>query len=148
MSGPPIVWLTNMDHRKRHEPLPLFMRYHKDLYPAYDNYDAIEVSRVNNIPEDYPGVMGVPISYLMKHCPEQFEIVDRTGRHLDNPVKTRTYMKGDYKNYSDMNKQGVIIDNDKVKMVYDRILIRNRMLQAQPTQQRIPVIDQTVSAAA
>lgn len=70
-------WFTNLDIKKRHEPLILYKRYkgHEDEYPHYDNYDAINVDKVSNIPEDYDGVMGVPISFLDKYCPEQFEIV-------------------------------------------------------------------------
>ena len=73
-----INWFTNLDHSRRHEELPLFRRYAKtpEDYPPYDNYDAIEVSYVKDIPEDYDGVMGVPITFLDKHNPEQFEIVD------------------------------------------------------------------------
>lgn len=72
-----LLWHTNIDIRKRHEPLTLFRRYSDDLemYPTYDNYDAIDVGRVSDIPEDYFGIMGVPISYLQQHCPDQFEIV-------------------------------------------------------------------------
>ncbi|MYB76856.1 MAG: modification methylase [Chloroflexi bacterium] len=72
-----VRWFTNLDHKKRHEELPLFRRYHRDpgAYPAYDNYDAINVDRVRDIPEDYDGVMGVPITFLDKYNPQQFEIV-------------------------------------------------------------------------
>ena len=80
------IWFTNVDHGKRHQPLSLmtmeenlkFSR-HKEIrqngYPKYDNYDAIEVPFTDAIPSDYTGVMGVPISFLDKYCPEQFEIV-------------------------------------------------------------------------
>ena len=74
-----IAWFTNLEHKKRHEELYLDdRRYvgHEDEYPTYDNYDAIEVSRVKDIPEDYDGVMGVPITFLDKWNPEQFELVD------------------------------------------------------------------------
>ena len=79
-------WFTNLDHGRRHQPLQLmtledhikFSRY-KEIkgigYQTYDNYDAIEVPYTSAIPSDYPGVMGVPISFLDKYCPEQFEIV-------------------------------------------------------------------------
>lgn len=71
------VWFTNMKHTKRNEKINL-IRVYKDeklLFPKYDNYDAIEVSKVVNIPKDYKGVMGVPISFLTKFNPQQFEIV-------------------------------------------------------------------------
>ena len=71
-----ICWFTNLDIKKRHEELILVKKYagHEDEYPTYDNYDAIEVSRVADIPLDYDGVMGVPITFLDKYNPEQFEI--------------------------------------------------------------------------
>ena len=70
-----VVWFTNLDHNKRHEEMDLICRYSPDLYPKYDNYDAIEVSTTANIPMDYEGVMGVPITFLDKYCPVQFEIL-------------------------------------------------------------------------
>lgn len=68
-------WFTNLDHAKRHEKLVLWKHYTPEEYPKYDNYDAINVDRTTEIPKDYDGVMGVPISFLDKYCPEQFEIV-------------------------------------------------------------------------
>ena len=70
-----ILWYTNIQHKKRNTPLDLYKRYSNE-YPKYDNYDAIEVSKVSDIPMDYDGVMGVPITFLDKYCPEQFEILD------------------------------------------------------------------------
>lgn len=83
-----IGWFTNIPHAKRAEPLPLTATYYDDKnrreeYPKYDNYDAIEVSKVVNIPKDYEGVMGVPITFLDKYCPEQFEILKCTA-YSDN----------------------------------------------------------------
>ena len=75
-----ILWYTNLEIPKRHEPMLLGGSYEKGskkgMFPKYDNYDAINVDRVCDIPEDYDGVMGVPITFLDKYCPEQFEIVD------------------------------------------------------------------------
>ena len=70
-------WFTNLDLAKSHEPLSLTEEYnlHPDHYPKYDNYDAIEVPKVSLIPKDYFGVMGVPITFFDKYCPEQFEVV-------------------------------------------------------------------------
>lgn len=70
-----ICWFTNMDIEKRHENMPLFRNYSPDKYPRYDNYDAINVDRTVDIPCDYYGVMGVPITFLSQYNPEQFEIV-------------------------------------------------------------------------
>ena len=75
-------WFTNLEHTKRHEPLILTSHYTPETYPKYDNYDAIEVSKTSDIPSDYDGVMGVPITFLDKYCPEQFEMIgcaDYTG---------------------------------------------------------------------
>ena len=74
----PSIWFTNLDHKKRHEELILYRNYTPEDYPRYDNYDAIEVSKTCDIPADYDGVMGVPITFLDKYNPEQFEIVGAT----------------------------------------------------------------------
>jgi hypothetical protein len=95
-------WFTNLDHGRRHQPLSLMteadnVKYskHKDIqgvgYRKYDNFDAIEVPFTDAIPSDYPGVMGVPISYLDKHNPEQFEIVGITKTWFG--AATKTYPK-------------------------------------------------------
>lgn len=68
-------WFTNLDHKKRHEELILYKNYTPEEYPKYDNYDAIEVKKTAEIPMNYNGVMGVPITFLDKYNPEQFEIV-------------------------------------------------------------------------
>lgn len=74
---PAVCWYTNVDIQKRHTPIDLYMHYYgnEDHYPKYDNYDAINVDKTCEIPEDYDGVMGVPISFMDKYCPEQFEII-------------------------------------------------------------------------
>jgi hypothetical protein len=69
------LWFTNLDHKKRHEKLILWKKYSPEEFPKYDNYDAIEVSKISNIPCDYEGVMGVPITYMDKANSEQFEII-------------------------------------------------------------------------
>lgn len=68
-------WFTNLDTTKRHEDIILYRSYNATDYPYYDNYDAIEVNKVDNIPADYFGVVGVPITFMYKYNPEQFEIV-------------------------------------------------------------------------
>lgn len=73
-----ICWYTNIDHDKRHEDLILWKNYTPEEYPKYDNYDAIEVSKTSDIPCDYDGVMGVPITFLDKFSPKQFEILGAT----------------------------------------------------------------------
>lgn len=73
-----VRWFTTLDIKQRHEELILIKRYkgHEDEYPMYDNYAAINVDKVKDIPEDYMGAMGVPITFLDKYCPEQFEILN------------------------------------------------------------------------
>ena len=78
-----ICWYTNIGHSRRNTELDLYKKYSADEYPKYDNYDAIEVSKVEKIPMDYDGVMGVPITFLDKYCPTQFEIIWTTDRGGD-----------------------------------------------------------------
>ena len=70
-----VNWFTNLDIKKRHENLILYKNYSSDVYPSYINYNAIEVSKTELIPIDYDGVMGVPITFMDKYNPEQFEII-------------------------------------------------------------------------
>ena len=70
-----VNWFTNLDHKKRYEELILYKRYSPEEYPTYDNYNAINVNKVADIPEDYDGVMGVPITFLDRYNPDQFEIL-------------------------------------------------------------------------
>ena len=84
------IWFTNLDHAKRHEKLVLWKKYASKEYPQYDNYDAINVNRYGEIPVDWDGVMGVPITYLYRHNPKQFEIVAfRKGNDGKDLVFTR-----------------------------------------------------------
>lgn len=76
MKNIPAIWVTNIRHGKLLKPLYLSKTYTPEEYPKYDNYDAIEVSKTKDIPIDYTGAIGVPISFLDKYCPDQFEIVD------------------------------------------------------------------------
>lgn len=70
-----VHWFTNLDINKRHEDLILFKNYSDEEFPTYDNYDAINVNKTKDIPMDYAGAMGVPITFLDKYNPEQFEIL-------------------------------------------------------------------------
>ncbi len=80
-----VRWFTNLDHNKRHEEMDLVCRYNADEYPAFDNFNAIEVSKTSDIPCDYSGIMGVPITFLDKYNPEQFEIYGLDRYVPDNP---------------------------------------------------------------
>ena len=132
-----VRWFTNIEHGRRHEPLSLmtmadnikFSR-HKDIrgkgYQHYDNYDAIEVPHTDAIPSDYDGVMGVPISFLDKYCPEQFVIIGMAKRGAGDPkLKSKVYTKDDYSNYSDLNATPTLWGEDgKLHNTYPRMLIQ------------------------
>ena len=100
-----VNWFTNLDHNKRHEEMDLVRLYSPEDYPKYDNYDAINVDKTQDIPCDYPGAMGVPITFLDKYNPEQFEIIK--------------FRKGN--DDKDLSVKG--------KCPYFRILIRNKYPQ-------------------
>jgi hypothetical protein len=80
-----VRWFTNMDYANRHEDLILYKQYNPDEYPTYDNYHAINVDKTKDIPMDYKGVMGVPITFLDKYSPKQFEIIGIDRYVEDNP---------------------------------------------------------------
>lgn len=137
-----ICWYTNLDHKKRHEELDLYKTYSPEEYPKYDNYDAIEVSRVADIPMDYEGYMGVPITFLDKYNPDQFEIYGATesegngfSNGLWNSQSTvrQPVMGGGYGSTSEYSSNsrvaGLLNDprDTKVngKSKYARIIIRN-----------------------
>jgi hypothetical protein len=87
-----VVWFTNVEIDKRHEELILFKHYTPEDYPKYDNYDAINVNATKDIPCDYDGVMGVPITFMDKYSPEQFELIG--NEYTLNIEKGRGYVKG------------------------------------------------------
>lgn len=112
-----VTWFTNLDISKRHEELLLYKTYNPEEYPTYDNYNAIEVSKTKDIPMDYEGVMGVPITFMDKYNPEQFDIVGAT--------------ESEGKGFSN----GLWIEESKVaqplvnqKRVYKRIFIKHKRL--------------------
>ena len=80
-----VRWFTNLDHKQRHEELILYKTYTPEEYPKYDDFNAIEVAKTVDIPKDYDGVIGVPISFIDKYCPEQFEIIGLDRYVPDNP---------------------------------------------------------------
>jgi len=133
-----VVWFTNLDHRKRHDEMIMVRRYsgHEEAYPRYDNYDAIEVSRTQDIPMDYAGVMGVPITFLTKYNPEQFQILGMCENEDLYGLKTRVYTSAECnqayldkfgkKGTYDLNASGVVVRDGLYDKVYQRLLIRNR----------------------
>ena len=103
-----ICWITNLDTTKRHEQIPLYRTYTPEEYPKYDDFDAINVNKVEAIPCDYYGIMGVPITFLHKYSPEQFEIVGEFNHGCD----------GEF----DLAKPSI-----NGKSVYKRIAIRRKV---------------------
>jgi hypothetical protein len=125
-------WFTNLEIKKRKEDLLLYKKYNAKDYPKYDNYDAINVDKVKNIPMDYYGVLGVPITFLDSYNPNQFEILGITQRN-DDPYKIKYYTTNEYHNANDLNARGVILVNGKPKSVYARILIKRKQNNADRT---------------
>ena len=141
----PSIWVTNIEHGRRHQPLQLMtmadnLKFNKKIegknaYQKYDNYDAIEIPLTIAIPSDYTGVMGVPISFLDKYNPEQFEILGMCENEDLYNLKTKNYSseekrnayftkfgkKGNY----DLNASAVLDLNNQLEKVYQRILIRH-----------------------
>ena len=121
------IWFTNLDHNKRHEELDLVCRYDPEEYPTYYNFDAIDVSNVADIPFNYPGMMGVPDTFLEKFNPDQFEIVG-LGRDGDDIKVDRSI----YNKVKDLNPNtrpshiGFYDKFGKPKEPYSRIIIRNK----------------------
>lgn len=111
-------WFTNLDHNKRHEELDLVCRYSCDDYPTYDNYDAIDVGKVQDIPYDYDGIMGVPDTILGQLNPDQFEIIGLGSGDLAKQAG----VKKNYRGRTDL----AYTMNGKSKCPYSRILIRNK----------------------
>jgi len=117
-----IRWFTNMDVPQRHQNIPLYKKYTPEEYPTYANYDAIEVGKTAEIPRDYDGMMGVPITFLDKYNPDQFEIIGTSralGRPMSEIAEKGTYAAGGTRFYLD-NGDGTY------KCLYDRIAIRRR----------------------
>lgn len=139
-------WFTNIDHGRRHQPLDLmtmednkmFSR-HKEIkgigYSHYDNYDAIEVPYSDAIPSDYEGIMGVPITFIDKYCPDQFEIIWRGGdiewaekecKFYTPPTKEQAEIYKKQDSTWRIQNPYIVNENGKAQVVYQRILIRKR----------------------
>ena len=144
-----VCWFTNIDHGRRHRPLTLMtmdanLRFskHKEIkgkteYDRYDNYDAIEVPFTDSIPSDYDGVMGVPISFLDKYCPEQFEILGTSDNGIIDdkykltPGLTNKFVEDYYKSggtgsYKEGNPTAGYYQDQVAKMAYKRIFIKHK----------------------
>ena len=139
-------WFTNIDHGRRHQPLQLMtvadnIKYsrHKDIrgigYKKYENYDAIDIPYTDAIPSDYEGVMGVPLTFLDKYCPDQFDIIWRTG-DIEWAEKECNFFTPPSKELSDLYKKRdktwrvqnpyILTENGFPQCIYFRILIRKK----------------------
>ncbi len=110
-----VRWFTNLDYKERHEDLILYKAYRKSEYPKFDHYDAINVNKTKDIPMDYSGAMGVPLTFFDKFSPDQFEIVDGLNRYsiLDGPTK---------------ETRGKYLAQVDGKPTYIRVVIKNKKL--------------------
>ena len=132
-----ICWFTNLDHKKRHEQLDLVCHYSPEEYPHYENYNAIEVAKVSDIPYDYEGIMGVPITFLDRYNPNQFEIIaSNSSTELCKELGVKPLGEDWIKRYRAAGGTGHntanmvrIVYNDshgKPKVAFSRIFIRNK----------------------
>ena len=101
IKGVNACWYTNLKHFKRNDKIILFKKYNENYYPYYDNYDAINVNKIKDIPLDFEGIMGVPITFLDKHNPKQFDILgimnsgeENKGIRYENTPHGRPIIKG------------------------------------------------------
>ena len=134
-----VRWFTNIDHGGRHEALQLDtmahnLKFNQKLkkkfeeeygaaeYPKYDNFDAIEVPFTECIPSDYDGVMGVPITFLDKYNPDQFEILETTERWSE--LREKKYSQNEYREANDMNATWIVLTSKGYVKGYKRLLIR------------------------
>ena len=116
---PAISWFTNIENKKRTEPIDLYKRYSFEDYPKYDNFDAINVDKVADIPMDYDGIMGVPITFLNNYCPSQFTII---GLAADKRDENPLWIKGKETYLDEKHKKfvGMILNG---KATYARIIL-------------------------
>ena len=115
-----VRWFTNLDYKERHEDIILYKQYNPDDYPSYINCDAIEVSKTSDIPLDYYGKMGVPITFLDKYNPEQFEILGKSSDIADmNEIRKMDNVQGGGPRF-------YVMKNGVPTRMYERILIRRK----------------------
>ena len=134
-----VRWFTNLDYPQRHEDLDLYKQYTPEEYPTYENYDAINVNKTGEIPIDFEGIMGVPITFMDKYNPDQFEILGMCENEDLYALKTKVYTTAECKQAYfakfgkngtyDLNASGVILKDGIQEKVYQRIIIRNKKPQ-------------------
>ena len=120
-----VRWYTNLDMKLRHDELILVKKYNPQEYPKYENFDAIEVSKTADIPCDYPGVMGVPITFMDKYCPDQFKIIGLGITDLGKSIGVGDY---DRKYKTPASRDGTLyyVKDGKGVVPYARVLIQNK----------------------
>lgn len=129
-----VQWFTNLDINKRHEEMILYKTYNHEDYPKYENYDAINVDKTKDIPMDYQGDMGVPITFLNKYNPDQFEIVGLGISSSGREIGVSPYTPEHKKYRKEIQKRGAVdgdlymMKDGVVTVPYTRIIIRNRTL--------------------
>lgn len=127
-----VHWFTNLDIDKRHEDLILYREYSPKEYPKYENFDAINVDKTKDIPIDYDGVMGVPITFMDKYNPDQFEIIGVGIANAGLEIGVEPYKPEHRKFRKEIQKRGAVdgdlymIKNGEVVVPYTRILIRKK----------------------
>jgi hypothetical protein len=130
-----VMWFTNLDTAKRHEELTLYKKYTPEEYTKYDNYDAIDVPKVVNIPVDWGGFMGVPISFVNKYNPEQFEIIGLGISNSGIEIGVKPYKEEHKKYRKEIQKRGAVdgdlymITNGIVDVPYARVIIKNKQVK-------------------
>ncbi len=130
-----VRWFTNLDYEERHENYVLFKKYTSGEYPKYENYDAINVNKTSEIPKNYSGAIGVPITFLDKYNPEQFKIIGLGISNSGIEIGVKPYKKEHKKYRKEIQKRGAVdgdlymMTNGIVDVPYARILIRNKKVK-------------------
>lgn len=130
-----VHWFTNLDISKRHEDLILYKNYNPIEYPTYENFEAINVDKTKDIPLDYEGYMGVPITFLDKYNPDQFEIIGLGISNSGIEIGVQPYKEEHRKYRKEIQKRGAVdgdlymMKNGAVDVPYARIIIRNKKVQ-------------------
>ena len=131
----PSIWFTNLDTAKRHEKLVLYKKYNHEEYLKYENYNALNVNKISEIPMNYGGAMGVPITFLDKHNPEQFEIIGLGISNSGIEIGVKPYKEEHKKYRKEVQKRGAVdgdlymITNGIVDVPYARVIIKNREIK-------------------
>jgi hypothetical protein len=128
------IWFTNLDHKKRHEEMILYKTYHKNEYHKYENYDAININKTKDIPKDYKGFMGVPITFLHKYNPNQFEIIGLGISSSGLEIGVKPYKKQHKEFRKEIQKRAAVdgdlymITNKIVDVPFARVIIKNKKI--------------------